>query len=137
MHDLAVAAGRQLLDGDAPSHVLLGLDIADDAAATAGLTCGGHVDVLVQRLDAIPPELWAAIADGRPAVLVSRLDELGGTLVVRGGEATVGSLGNPGLDAQAEAEAEPLLSRPGTSTRRVRVDEVDLLLEGWNAAPAS
>jgi hypothetical protein len=67
--------------------------------------------------------------------LISRLDGVGGTLVVRPDAASVGSLGNSGLDTLAEAEAEPLLTHPGASATRLRVGDVELVIEGWNPVP--
>src|SRR5262245_53649120 len=88
----AIDAARHLLAADAGlRHVLIGADIGFDDATAAGLTCGGHVDILVQRLEDIGSELWDAIAAGRPAALVTRLDAAGGTLVVRPGVASVGT----------------------------------------------
>jgi len=134
-NDLAVEAARSLLADASQAYALLGVDIDFDDATAAGLTCGGHVDVLVQRLDDIPVELWDAIAGGHPAALVTRLGDGSGTLVVRPGSPSVGSLGSSGLDTLAEAEAEPLLTHPGTTSARVRVGEVDLVIEGWNPVP--
>jgi xanthine dehydrogenase accessory factor len=134
-HAETVLAARALLDDPAGSYRLLGIDIDFDDATAAGLTCGGHVDVLVQRLDDIPDELWHAIATGRPAALVSRIGDGHGTLVVRPGSTSVGTLGSSGLDTLAQAEAEPLLTHPGTTSARVRVGEVDLIVEGWNPVP--
>jgi xanthine dehydrogenase accessory factor len=130
-----ILAARQLLDEPAAGYRLLGIDIDFDDATAAGLTCGGHVDVLVQRLDDIPDELWHAIATGRPAALISRIGDGHGTLVVRPGEPSVGSLGYSGLDTLAEAEVEPLLTHPGTTSTRVHVGDVELIIEGWNPVP--
>jgi xanthine dehydrogenase accessory factor len=128
------AAGRLFAD-PAAGDALVGVDIASDAATAAGLACGGHVDVLVQRLDDIPGDLWDAVGAGLPTALVSRLDGRTGTLVVGGGGPPVGTLGGVALDARARAEAEALLGRPGASCVRVRVDDVELVVEGWSPVP--
>jgi xanthine/CO dehydrogenase XdhC/CoxF family maturation factor len=57
---------------DTEIYRLLGVDVDFDDATAAGLTCGGHVDVLVQRLNDVPTQLWDAIACGHPAALVTR-----------------------------------------------------------------
>jgi xanthine dehydrogenase accessory factor len=131
----AVAAAQALLADPALPYSLVGLDIDFDDATAAGLTCGGHVDVLIQRVDDVPGELWDAIAAGHPAALVTRLGGEGGVLVVRPGQRSVGTLGNSGLDTLAESEAEPLLTHPGATSARVQVGEVDLVVEGWNPVP--
>ena len=131
---LIEAAGELLADEHA-SYRLLGVDIDFDEATAAGLTCGGHVDVLVQRLDDVPSQLWDAIANGHPAALITRLGHEGGTLVVRPGFPVEGTLGNSGLDTLAEAEAEPLLTHPGSASARVCVGDVELVVEGWNPVP--
>ena len=71
-----IDAAQDLLRGD-DALATLGLDIGDDDAERAGLTCGGHVNVLIQRLDQVPLALWDALADGRPAALATALDGSG------------------------------------------------------------
>lgn len=135
VNDSVVAAGRQLWDEPSLAHVLVDIDIAFDDATAVGLTCGGHVNVLVQRLADIPAELWDEIAEGRPAALVTRIGDGAGTLVVRPGATALGSLGLSALDTLAEAEAEPLLQHPGASSTRVALGDVELVIEGWNPIP--
>ena len=107
VNEQVVAAGRQLLGESSLGHVLVDTEVAFDDATAVGLTCGGQVNVLVQRLADIPVQLWDEIAAGRPAALITRIGDGAGMLVVRPGAAAVGSLGMSGLDTLAEAEAEP------------------------------
>ena len=131
-----VAAGRELLNEPALGHVLVDADVAFDDATAVGLTCGGQVNVLIQRLADIPVQLWDEIAAGRPAALVTRIgDGAAGMLVVRPGVAAVGSLGLSGLDELAAAQAEPLLQRPGASSTRVALGDVEVVIEGWSPVP--
>ncbi|MFJ4975309.1 XdhC family protein [Streptomyces coeruleorubidus] len=80
---------RQVLrDGGAPQRAWFGY--SDDDAFAVGLTCGGELDVLVQRVDpATHPHLATALAEvveGRPAAVAQVVEGpeelLGGTLHV-------------------------------------------------------
>ncbi|MFE0249838.1 XdhC family protein [Streptomyces sp. NPDC059010] len=82
---------RQILhDRGAPRRAWFGY--SDDDAFAVGLTCGGELDVLVQRVDpATRPHLGAALAEtveGRPAAVAQVVDGpdrlLGATLSVLG-----------------------------------------------------
>ena len=67
-----ISAAQRLLGSDA-SQLVVSLDIDSADATAAGLTCGGVVDILVQRLDVIPTQLWDTLAAGRAAALVTVL----------------------------------------------------------------
>jgi xanthine dehydrogenase accessory factor len=126
-------AARTLLAGTAPL-IMLGLDIGDDDAEQAGLTCGGHVNVLVQRLDHVPLSLWDALADGRPAALATALDGAGAA-VHRPKEPADGSLGSPALDDATRSVAEPLFARPGRHVARASTEEGEAIVEAWHPVP--
>ncbi len=126
-------AARTLLAGTVPLTTL-GLDIGDDDAERAGLTCGGHVNVLIQRLDQVPTALWEALADGRPAALATALDG-SGSAVHRPKQPADGSLGAPALDEAARAVAEPLLGQPGRHVGRARTEEGEAVVEAWHPVP--
>src|SRR5436190_21958294 len=51
-----ITAARQLLTSD-DSQIVVALDVDSADATAAGLTCGGVVDVLVQRFELVPREL--------------------------------------------------------------------------------
>ncbi|HEY4333513.1 MAG TPA: XdhC family protein [Ilumatobacteraceae bacterium] len=129
-----IAAACRLLDSTAP-HLVISLDVDTVDASAAGLTCGGTVEVVIHRLDVIPPILWDTLAAGKPAALVTALGSDIAPVVIQPGGATTGTLGNSGLDTLAQAEAEPLLSHPGASQARVAVGELELVIESWNPLP--
>src|SRR5262245_1333757 len=61
--DVVIAAARGVLATPNGHTSAFKLDIAEADAEGAGLTCGGYVQVLVQRLDDVPTPLWDALAD--------------------------------------------------------------------------
>ena len=131
---LKAAARDLLLDPDRRVGTL-SIDVADDDAEQAGLTCGGHVQVLLQRLDEVPASLWDALAAGRPAALTSATTGAAGAVVHRPGQPVEGTLGSPALDELARAVATPLLSRAGHHLDRARLDDVELVVEAWHPVP--
>lgn len=116
-------------------HQILRLEIDSGDATAAGLTCGGTVEILVQRLDAVPERLWERLAAGRPAALVTLLGTQTPPVVILPDGELSGTLGSSGFDALAQSEAEPMLTHPGPSTSRVRFGELEFVIEGWNAEP--
>jgi xanthine dehydrogenase accessory factor len=49
----------------------VGLSVTDERAMDAGFVCGGHVELLAQRLATVPSALWRAVEEGRPATVVT------------------------------------------------------------------
>jgi xanthine dehydrogenase accessory factor len=129
-----IAAARQLLGSDAP-YLVISFDIDTVDATAACLTCGGVVEILLQRLDVVPVELWDTLAAGRPAALVTALGAGAAPIVVHPGGAVVGTLGESGLDSLAQAEAEPMLAHAGPSFARIEVGPLQLIIEAWNPVP--
>ncbi|KJK39415.1 xanthine dehydrogenase [Streptomyces variegatus] len=115
---------RQVLsDRGAPRRALFGY--SDDDAFAVGLTCGGELDVLVQRIDpALQPHLAAALTDvvqGRPTAVAQMVagprDLIGSTLTVLSGDSvTHGALDGGPADKLVAEEARSLL-RAGRTTR--------------------
>ncbi|WP_328744228.1 XdhC family protein [Streptomyces sp. NBC_00285] len=98
---------------------------SDDDAFAVGLTCGGELDVLVQRIDpAAQPHLAAALRDivqGRPVAVAQVVDGpeclIGSTLSVLGdGHATYGSVSSGPVDRVVADRAKAQL-RAGRTTR--------------------
>jgi xanthine dehydrogenase accessory factor len=103
--------------------------VSDDDAYAVGLTCGGIIDIFVERIDrASFPELGEIAADiqaGRPvavATLISGSDErVGRRLVVRPG-ASSGSLGSDRLDAAVRDDVAGMLLQGRTAIIRYGAD---------------
>jgi xanthine dehydrogenase accessory factor len=117
---------RQVLhDRGAPQRAWFGY--SDDDALAVGLTCGGELDVLVQRIEpAAQPHLSTAlseIAQGRSVAVAQVVDGpdrlLGSTLsVLGGGHAAYGRVDGGPTD-RAVADRARALMRAG---RTVRID---------------
>jgi xanthine dehydrogenase accessory factor len=117
---------RQVLhDGGAPQRAWFGY--SDDDAFAVGLTCGGELDVFVQRIDpAAQPHLSTAlseIAQGRPVAVAQIVDGperlLGATLSVLGGDHAAYGRVDSGPADRAVADRARALLRAG---RTVRID---------------
>ena len=102
---------------------LLSMSLGDEDAWEMGLTCGGMVDVLIERIDfALESATLTAyddvareMASGRVAVIASAL-EGDGRLVVHANGATILSLGDAALDDAVRTRALELL-RSGDGSR--------------------
>ncbi|GAA2590976.1 XdhC family protein [Streptomyces roseoviolaceus] len=115
---------RQVLsDRGSPQRAWFGY--SDDDAFAVGLTCGGELDVLVQRIDpALQPHLAAALTDvvqGRPTAVAQMVagprDLIGSTLSVLSDDSdTHGTLDGGPADKLVAEEARGLL-RTGRTTR--------------------
>ncbi|KFG01876.1 xanthine dehydrogenase [Streptomyces scabiei] len=108
--------GRQVLaDRAAPARVAFGY--SDSDAFAAGLTCGGEIDVLVQRVEpGAQPHLAAAldaVTAGRPSAVAHVVDGpgelVGRTLHVPDEGAHEGTLGDESEDRAVVAHARALL----------------------------
>lgn len=116
--------GQEVIASGRP--VLQRYGVSDDEAMGVGLTCGGILDIFVERISRQSfPELGEVAADieaGRPvavATVVAHPDEslLGRHLVLRPeGEPTSGSLGTDRLDAAVADDARGLLAQGRTAT---------------------
>jgi xanthine dehydrogenase accessory factor len=128
------AATKELLGSGRPVEVMT-LDIDGGDAAAAGLTCGGVVHVMLQRLDQVPERLWESFAAGRSVALVTPLDTDLHPIVVHADGDVDGTLGSSGLDTMVQAEAEALLARPGAGVERLHVGDLELVIEAWDPTP--
>ena len=110
--------GQEVLATGQPDLETYG--VSDDEAFAAGLTCGGVLEVFVQR---VSPETWpelpgvaASLESGEPvavATLVRGPAHVGGHLVVRRA-GVEGSLGDRLLDASVGADALGMLASDET-----------------------
>ncbi|MDX2642886.1 XdhC family protein [Streptomyces sp. PA03-1a] len=110
--------------------VLQRFGYSDDDAFAVGLTCGGVIDIFVQRIvPGAQPQLTAALAAASrgEAAAVARVVAgpaglPGRTLLVRPGGSYEGTLGDPDLDRTAAAEAHALLDAGRTATVNIGAD---------------
>jgi xanthine dehydrogenase accessory factor len=140
---------REALSGDGPATVLSRFGYSDDDAFAVGLTCGGVIDVLVQRIDPVRrPELagaLAAAAGGGTAALAritgGPAELLGRALLVRQDGSRQGSLGDAERDRAAAGEALAMLAAGRTGTVGIGADgsrcgePLTLLVESSVPAP--
>jgi len=121
------AVGQQVLVDGHP--VLTRYGVSDDDAFAVGLTCGGILDVFVER---VSPEAFADLGDvaddieaGRPVAVATVIEHpdaqwLGRRLVVRpeneGRRASLGSLGSLRADDAVADDARGLLAAGRTGT---------------------
>ena len=116
--------GEEVIEAGSPALQRYG--ISDDEAMGVGLTCGGILDVFVERVSRADfPELGEVAADigvGRPvavATIVEHPDaaEIGRRLVVRAeGEPSAGTLGTQRLDDTVTDDARGMLAQGRTAT---------------------
>ncbi|MDX6348745.1 MAG: xanthine dehydrogenase accessory factor [Streptomyces sp.] len=108
--------------------VLQRFGYSDDDAFAVGLTCGGVIDIFIQRVSG-RPEFTAALAAAvaGDAAAVARIVEgpaelLGRGLLIRSDGSYEGTLGDPELDRTAAGEARALLEAGRTATARIGAD---------------
>jgi xanthine dehydrogenase accessory factor len=108
-----IEAGDALIDGGGSRVLDISLD--DDEAWEIGLTCGGNVEVMLQRVapaDLDDPIVVAyaavrgALASDRAAVVATPIDGATRALVLDENGTLTGTLGHAELDAEARIVAE-------------------------------
>jgi xanthine dehydrogenase accessory factor len=124
---------------------LLRLTLGDEDAWELGLTCGGDVEVLVQRVDAGGGQDPSAVAyraaqnacdAGRAAIVVARLDSRPERLVVDENGEMVGTLGESTLDAHARDIAlKRLAGSQASGVERIAAADLECTLFFERLAP--
>ena len=123
---------------------LLRMSLGDEDAWELGLTCGGEVEVLVQRVDPVGGDSSAiayaaarsAYEAGRAAIVVAHLDERRDRLAIDESGARAGSLGDTDLDARAAEIATRRLATGALSgVERLSHDEREVVLFFERLAP--
>lgn len=132
----------KVLETGAPRRLTYG--IADELALNVGLTCGGTIHLLVERLDwsDLFSEAAAAIRAGRPVSVVTELDgpEPGAKLLV-GPDTVRGHLESASLHERVVAEARSMLTAGLTGVRaygregEARRQDVEVFVQSF-APPA-
>ncbi|WP_415976946.1 XdhC family protein [Rhodococcus sp. 077-4] len=114
--------------------------VPDDDPFAVGLTCGGTVDVVVDRIDAKTRPHFEKVLSrimSRSAVAeVTVASAASGHLVVAGDDA-IGTLGHPILDAQADVIARDMLKDGVSGLREVDLDGrvVEIFVRSFPAPP--
>ncbi len=146
-------------DHDVPAAQLTTFGYSDDTAVAVGLTCGGQISLLVERIDHVrTPDFGQLLDDvqaGRPVSVAQVLAvspppfpeqadgidvQVGARLHVRDATAA-GSLGSAGLDAAVLDDARGLLSAGRTAQRHYgsrgerRHDEVTVFVASYAPPP--
>ncbi|MGC9357750.1 MAG: XdhC family protein [Anaerolineae bacterium] len=132
--DVAGSVSSGCVDGEAVAEmeaVLQGdfvirrpfFGVSDEEAWSAGLSCGGAIDVLAERYQPIYDTLIAEIEAHRPVGFATRTDEPVHLLRTAGGEVH-GSLGDPALDNAVLADIADLWPGPYAHKRDYERGEV-------------
>lgn len=125
---------RRTLDGEAPRLVHYG--ITDEMAAEVGLSCGGEIDVLVDRHRPDDPA-WARLLDvldrDAAAVLFTGLSEpiRGARFLLESDGSVTGTLGSEDLDRRAADAAGDLFDHGGTKVLTLGEEGPEAFAEGF------
>src|SRR5687767_10477910 len=137
--------GQSVVESGQP--VLQRYGVSDDDAFAVGLTCGGILDVFVERVDASTfPELPAVVDSQRqhePVAVATIVDGPGtaGAHLVVWPDRVVGSLGTARLDAAVTDDVRGMLDHGTTATMRIgpdgerRQDELTVFVQSFAPKP--
>ncbi|MCW2541088.1 MAG: xdhC [Frankiales bacterium] len=138
--------GTAVIESGVP--VLQRYGVSDDDAFAVGLTCGGIIDIFVERInrESFPElgEIAEDIAAGRPvavATVVDAGDDLRGRRMIIRADSTSGSLGNDRLNDAVRDDSRGYLSQGRTGVIRYghdgerRVDEIGIFVASYAPRP--
>ena len=126
-----------LLGGGAPASVTYG--ITDEMAAGVGLSCGGEIDVLLDRYDPGDPvwhRLWQLQEAGAPGVLVTgAAPPTRSRQLLLEPDRSLGTLGSAELDRAARSRVDDWLGRSDAQAVELVQDDPDSLVFVESFAP--
>jgi xanthine dehydrogenase accessory factor len=143
--------GQQVLASGVPELVHYGY--SDDEAFAVGLTCGGELDVFVERIDPTAAagfgRLLDDIAAERPVAVATVIDApsepssepVRGARLLIGPDWSDGTLGSEGLDVAVTDDARGMLEQGSTGERRYgshgerRLDDVRVFVSSFAPRP--
>jgi xanthine dehydrogenase accessory factor len=132
------AAAAEMFGTGADRLRSVGIEIHGKEVEEVGLACGGQAEVLLQPVQAIPPQLWDLLASRAPAALVTRIEGSGaGTsamVVDRAGQ-TWGELAGRQPAQRIRDEAMALLVGGRSAQRRVEDEDGVVLIDAWVPTP--
>lgn len=140
-----VELARTVLAGGEPELASYGA--GEDQTPSVGLTCGGTIDVFVNRVDSqrrdVLATALACLTAGRPVALATLVEGSGpsGALLMVEPGSSAGTLGSPALDAEVADDALAMLHFGAAGLRRYgalsqrRGAEATVFVEAFAAPP--
>ncbi len=110
-----VEEGREVLETGTPR--LLHFGIADETAWNVGLTCGGSIEIFVEKLDDALFRAFAEALEARRALAratVIRGADLGRSVLIRDGDGAEGEIGTAALRALERSQSEVITAADGS-----------------------
>jgi xanthine dehydrogenase accessory factor len=109
-----VEEGREVLETGTPR--LLRFGIADETAWNVGLTCGGSIEIFVEKLDDSLFLAFSAALEQRSALAratVIRGSDVGRTVLVRDGESAPSEIGAAAMRALEQGQPDAITAESG------------------------